>query len=539
MVQFAISAGLSTALSFIGTFFGKTTGQKATYAPCTKVPPSGPSDTPFILPVGAVCPAVATSYYQAYFSPASNPFYEPDGTNPYEILQNSNSLEPLIFRYKETSWSTLLPNGPLTKPFSQANIYGTFFLNKPLNLCPQKLRVETGLSDSKIEALAVPLPVVCDAKGSVDIVKTASSISLWVIPGAPLSEDVNVPVNDSATKNATAATSPFPNGLASILFIYAIKKVTLYIELGGARGGGVKVFANGVNPITGGVPLDPSYIGGNRGVVYGLYTLNENEVLKVFLGSAGQELLGPDDLPAFGGNGQSGLGTIFGGANGGGASYISHYVGPDALDKALANETKFSTLVCVAGGGGGASRNASGGSAGLTDSNFSYGQAGITNPYGSSGGKSLALGPAPYLPGLKTNDFSGGGGVETSGGQSNVTEPTEPKSSYGKRIEPFVNDGGASVVTESGSGGGGGGGGLFGGGAGGFNGLPKPNNIHGAGGGGSSWTGLLKPANIGARVSLNAYRNTTWSSIPKKGFAQSYAGYSDFGYLVIGLPTIV
>jgi len=540
MLPFVVSSGLSTFLGLLGTW-GKSERKK--YGPCTQIA-QVPTETPFELPVDNVCPNDSSSYYMAYFSPASNPFFVPTGPNPYDIVPYSNVIiNAPFFRYKESTWNTLLPNGPINSPFPQANVIGTNFNSAPLNMCPQKLLIEAENQPTKTEALAVPLPIIRGPAGSVDGNLTSSALKLWVIPGTSnltgltLGTDINVPVNKGATAGATAASKPFPNGLSSTLYIYAVKDVTIFIELGGARGGNVEVYANGVNPITGvGVPLDPSYVGGNRGVVHGLYTLQANEVLKVFLGSVGQEL-GMSDVPSFGGNGQSGIGTIFGGANGGGASYICHFTGTDALDNAFADTAKYSKLICVAGGGGGSSRNASGGSAGFTDNDFKYGEAPVAKAFGSSGGKSYALGPAPYLPGLKTNEFSGGGGVETSGGQSNVTEPTEPKSSYGKRIAPFKTDGGGSVVTESGSGGGGGGGGLYGGGAGGFNGLPKPNNIHGAGGGGSSWTGFLQPATTGTRVSLNCYRNETWANIPKsKSFPQSYAGYSDFGYIVIGLP---
>jgi hypothetical protein len=276
-------------------------------------------------------------------------------------------------------------------------------------------------------------------------------------------------------------------------------------------------------------------------VVYGTYKLEKGDVLKVFLGSVGQEIQGPSDVIQFDGNGQGGQGTILGGANGGGASYICHY--PESygnpFERAIKNESVYSKLVCVAGGGGGASRNASGGFAGNFDNQFLYGESAQKKSYGSSGGRSYIVGPAPYLPGLRTNDFSGGGGVETSGGQSNVALPTFLTSSYGKKLDPFIQDGAGSVVTESGSGGGGGGGGLFGGGAGGFNGLPKPNNVHGGGGGGSSWTGLLQSATRKEAVSLNAYRTNAWKNIPTStSFPLSYAGYSDFGYLVIGLPRI-
>ena len=538
MISF-ITAIVSGAISGLGAIIGvNQTSIRKKYPPCTVA--DGPN-TVFALPIDGTCPNENQPYYMSYLSPASNPYFVNNKKSPYQILDGALGSKPK-FVYGPSTWKTLVPNGPVTNLFAQKNVFGSAYtyegISLPLNMCPQQRSFPDLQNVIQNEALALPLPIVCDVKGVTDLVATNNELTVWVISGLPESS-TNVPV--TFEDGLLADKKPFPNGLASTLYIYAVKDVTLFLELGGAMGGSVDVYANGVNPLTGrGLPLNPGYIGGTRGVVSGLFTLSAGDVLKVFLGSVGQELTGLSDIPYFDGNGQSGIATLFGGANGGGASYICHFpssVG-NPLDKAFANETAFSKLVCVAGGGGGASRNASGGSAGFTDNLFLYGSGPEKNPYGSSGGRSYVLGTAPYLPGLKLNELSGGGGVETAGGQSNVTEPTSPQSSFGKRIEPFKTDGGGSVVTESGSGGGGGGGGLYGGGAGGFNGQPKPNNTHGGGGGGSSWTGLLKsPTKL--PVSLNAYRNESWLKIPSyKTFPLTYAGYREYGYLVIGLPTL-
>lgn len=531
LIQAAISAGLS--------IFGNTVGsQKVTkvrYAPCTKADLKSPESTKFELPESNVCPELSREYTLTYFSPVSNPYNDP--SKYYQRIPSGTPNEPMLI-LGPSSWDTLMPNIRMTKIAIGAEndvVKGLFVDSLPLNMCPQKVsnKLESG---SVVEsAQAVPLPFESDAKGNIT---NQADKRLWVFPGRPFKSDVNVPVR-ADTKNGVT-TYAANNGLATILYIYAVRDSTLFIELGGANGGSVPVYANGFDPVTKvGLPLNPSYTGGTRGVVYGLYDLKAGDVLKVWLGSVGQELASPTDVPQFDGNGQGGLATLLGGANGGGASYITHFLNADgrSLERAFANETLYSKLVCVAGSGGGASRNASGGSAGLTDLAFLYGQRSGKNTYGSAGGQSFVLGTAPYVPGLRVNGYSGGGGVETAGGNSNVFEPLEPMSSYGRRLDPFKEgSGGGSVVTDTGSGGGGGGGGLFGGGAGGFNGRAKPNNIHGAGGGGSSWTGLLKTATSGEPVTLNAYRDANWSTIPtSKDFPLSYSGYSDFGYLVIGL----
>jgi hypothetical protein len=376
------------------------------------------------------------------------------------------------------------------------------------------------------------------------------SPTVYIIPGKSIgASPYNVPaVRFTGTSDTIPDASFF--GQTNVLYIYAKQEVTLYVELSGAYGGSFTVYPNGVNPNTGiAIPLEPGFEGGSPGIVYGLYTLNKNDVLKVFLGTAGEEVQNSLGVLRNNGFGQGGLGTIFGGSNGGGASYAVHFKSTnntdedvyDALTRSF-TASSTGTLVCIAGAGGGASRNASGGSAGFSETSYAslvYGAILEHGPIGSRGGVNNIIGAAPYDAGLLVNQFSGGGGVLTTGGQSNVPDQIPYRGSFGTKLTPFstsTGSNGGTVSTSTGSGGGGGGGGLYAGGAGGWNGLPKPNNVHGAGGGGSSWRGLLQKTTRGSQSygNLNVYR-ASFGDQGRIWDTREFRLQNRNGYLVLGL----
>ena len=494
----------------------------------SKVTKSGPcanangASTQFILnDAGGACYGPEQQYEMVYFGPEGNPTVD---VNEQIIDANSLVYEPTITGIQYT-YQIYRPDSAViqTQRVSNVNCYVNANFTRPLNMCPQLLQLD--LKSPVTSATATCLPI------------NSQSPKAYITCGLPNGSQ------SSENWPAVAYTSqPVPgqesNGLATVLYIDVVQTCTLYIELGGARGGDVEVYSSGIDPISGTAkPLDPSYVGGKPGVVFGKLTVQAGEVLKVFLGSQGTSALDNIGTLAYNGNGQGGLGTIYGGANGAGCSYIIKY-GPTGTKNALslAYESGLTySLVAVAGGGGGASRNASGGSAGLSADSMLYGATqDSTNAFGSAGGKSFILGSAPLVPGRSANDLSGGGGVTSAGGASLVTFQEPPRASEGTLLKPFLGQlspqpqGGGSVNTVVGSGGGGGGGGLCGGGAGGFNGYPKPNNVHGAGGGGSSFQGLLQSATTGQAVCLNAYR------VPQPPVWDSVA-CNRHGYLVIGI----
>lgn len=608
------SSVITGGIAALASLFHKAPGTASNVGPCGS--PSGPSGPAvFALPLAAqggpngVCASsdveATRSYQLALFSPVGNPMVDAasGATGPSVLLSTDKNTADVTPTATATDFPaftqlkdlvagqpvpiTLMPSKAVTVAAPIQDNVNLFTASggsaEPssdtvYNFCPQTFVFESdfdaGLKQSNFTS-AVPLPVSIVSRVADP---TTTDPKIWVFAGladtAAGTNGLNVPVNIDATKRFLAASanggSSAPNGLATTLYVYAIKPVVIYLELGGASGGSVDVYSGGIDPKTKKpVKLDPGYVGGAPGVVYGLYPLAAGDTLKVCLGSLGDTNL---SLPApFDGNGQGGIGTMFGGANGGGASYAVHYAassygGPNASKEAFAAALadQNGTLVCVAGGGGGASRNASGGHAGFCETtvgpsgpiaaygSLGYGSAVTSSAFGSPGGATNVLGLAPVAPSHLLNGFSGGGGVVTTGGQSNVPNPAQgDRSCWGHKLQPFVQSGangghgGGSVITDTGSGGGGGGGGLFGGGAGGYNGVAKPNNLHGAGGGGSSWFGLLKPGttplpvklsdgsepqSVGRSSSLNMYRDAA-----KTGAA--WPPGSGYGYMVIGLSS--
>lgn len=489
----AVASALTGALAGAASYVYKKNSTNQ-FAPCSAANVSEPNSTPLAIP-DALNQCTSTTFEMIYLSPnnnflASGSAMEADGTkwNDYQVYRPSASINASKFQSNTSTWYN-----PATE--------------EPLNMCPQ-MYTKDGATVSS--ASAVPMPLLA----------TEPLVYIYSGPTAG-----NVLGGVAAISSTAQAFSP-------TLYIQAVNDVTLFLELGGARGGSVPVYTNGVDSTTGNPSADgPGYVGGAPGVVYGLYSLKTNDVLRVQLGSLGFWSTDPSAPPPFDGLGQGGLATTLAGANGGGASYAVHFEGVNAMEDAM-NAESNGTLVCVAAGGGGASRNASGGDAGFGADKLVYGGS-VSQPFGSAGGQSFFTGPAPTVSGRPINDFSGGGGVMTAGGRSNVPSPWPTEtSSFGSRLQPFVTDGAGSVNTDTSAGGGGGGGGLYGGGAGGYNGAPKPNNIHGAGGGGSSWTGSLRPATSGPAVTLNAYRT-------------SFGGTSQWdpktlhqnGYLVLGIAS--
>jgi hypothetical protein len=527
----ALTAAAISAVSFglyklASVFKTKNAGG----GPCIASSANAPAEMPFVLPQpDGQCPKSEPPQYDlVFFSPEGNPTIatneqEPDGTRTHSAV-----VSGIKYTYQAYTRST---SSEVKNPVSNVNCYINAITSVPLNMAPQLLRT-SDTAEAPISGTATFLPL-----GSL-------SPTLVVTCGLPNGTQIseNWPAVDYSAAQPPAG-APVSNGLATVMYIEALNDCYVYLEIGGARGGNVEVYTSGIDPISGTAkPLDPSYVGGKPGVVFGTLRLVAGDVLKVFLGSQGTSALDSTGALIYDGNGQAGLGTIYGGSNGGGPTYIVKYdskLKGGALSAAYEAQNTYD-LIAVAAGGGGASRNASGGSGGLNADFMNYGQAQtVSSVFGSSGGKSFILGPAPYVPGRLTNDFSGGGGLITIGGASLVTSQQPSRASEGSSLKPFVGQispqpqGGASVNTVVGSGGGGGGGGYYGGGAGGFNGYPKPNNVHGAGGGGSSFLGSsLEAATKGLNVNMNAYRAAVAQPLwdPLK--------CNTNGYLLIGLPAV-
>lgn len=560
-MQYA-SAALGSIGAFVISFIRFPKHKKS--SPCT-VAKGNP--TTFVLPMADnICPVGTPKYDLVYFSPVNDPlsnnsliftsattavtaFFSPSGPSGRGQFIQQNPQFPNVplfsFNYGsqlQTEYVTMQaryqgPTDIVNLYVGQTNDPATLSLTTPLNMCPQSFIKNATAAMASQFATAVPMPV-----------KSAQPLEpvLWIIPGLSTAQQssngINVPSLTSAPSGLNYVST---QGLASTLYVVCKSATTIFIELVGASGGNVPIYTAGIDPATGLPRMTPGYTGGQPGVVFGLYNLSQNDVLKIFIGSKGDEVLNTTGLTTFDGNGQGGLGTVFGGANGGGASYCVHYKSAsfkNSLDLTLTaaiDSNAKNTLVCVAGGGGGASRNASGGHAGSFGS-ITYGTSvqdslGKTvSANGSAGGSQFITGDSPVKPNINANGLSGGGGTQTRGGVSTVPNqvPTDT-SSWGHSLKPFLDTGldgchgGGSVATDIGSGGGGGGGGLYGGGAGSWNGLPKPNNVHGGGGGGSSWTGLLKPATSDVSATLNAYRSgkIVWP-------------VNSYGSLVIGCPLV-
>ena len=561
----------------------KPNGKQPINRPCTIA--SG-STTEINLPnLDGSCSKDPGNLQLIYMNPCGNPnmsqdiaIFLPnknsDGSYTSQINKNTNndgveftfdSGSGLQTQYCTMGLSKTLPFGRVQIPQNSSAQFAT------INMCPQTFTKDNKNIDF---ACAVALPLF----GSNN--PGTTSPSAWVIPGLSStsmeSNGINVPC--TFDPNSTPTNSITRTGLATEIYMIFLKDTIFSLELTGAYGGTVNVYTNGVDP-NGQPSTVEGYLGGEPGVVYGLYTAKANDVIKFFLGSPGDDSSQWTNplLFSFNGNGQAGLGTTYGGVNGGGPSYAVHYP-VSQFKKAGASEKLFEgplqsaisnldgLLICVAGGGGGSSRNASGGHAGLdnyddpvTGKSLNYGtqNAVITkNPngsiksrvpksvYGSAGSANFVTGSAASLRQRSVNGISGGGGVLTIGGQSNVPNPIKRHACDGQELKPFVGQsetssgtgGGCATATDIGSGGGGGGGGLFGGGAGGYNGLAKPNNVHGAGGGGSSSFGLLEknangPDGLGY-YSLNKFRDIQW---PIQQLSTETPNQK-YGSLVIGWP---
>jgi hypothetical protein len=353
----------------------------------------------------------------------------------------------------------------------------------------------------------------------------------------PSSTDTKAIITPGPQTNNTNVKSGLGLGLTNTMYIDIQEDCSMYIEIAGGRGGTFPVYANGVNSQNQAIPLTPGFIGGTPGTVFGVLSCRKGDIFKVALGSVGIELDANQNSVTNNNSfksGQGGIGTIFGGANGGGASYIVKH--SNIFD---AYENINGEIIVVAGGGGGASRNASGGFAGSSADGLLYGGTIETRAAASAGGLSNVVDLAPLVLNHRVNGLSGGGGSTTVGGLSSIIGTPERNSCWGQKIQPFEDSGlvpsanghsgGASVITFSGTGGGGGGGGFYGGGAGAWNLLPKPNNLHGAGGGGSSFS-LLKPATRN-QASINVYRQ---DDLPVNNPNNNLYG---FGFLVLGIKS--
>jgi hypothetical protein len=388
-----------------------------------------------------------------------------------------------------------------------------------LNMTPVQLQAP----DNTITSTAIQMPL------SLAVGQTVTP-KMLVLPGR---STIKEPLNTPGTSASLSLTN--------VLYITCLVDTTVYIELGGGQGGNVPVYTNGVD-FNGDPTSQVGYYGGNGGFVSGLLDLAVGDALKVFIACAGTLVTDPTGTAA---QGEGGLGTIFGGANGGGASYIVKYAGNrdrpnEALGRALSGSA--GQLLAVAAGGGGASRNAAGGDAGFSDSRVTssgdiaertaYGMPPLAPSSGSYAGLEFVLGYAPFnVAYAAPSGYAGGSGLMSTGGASSVPDQVPVRGSNGRKLTPFVGRSGGSVETNSGTGGGGGGSGFFGGGAGGYNGLSKPKNIHGGGGGGSSVSYLRSP-NTGTAVSLNLYRTGSWP-VSTVGLADTQLA-SD-GYLVLGV----
>lgn len=642
-------AGLAALLKYF-TSNGKEMPPKKRYAPCIDTPkaPLGPIDTVFELPIQGVCPTELPQYDLVYINPVNAPLMNPDiytfnssseglnktlsdalngsSTDP-KIVQNNPNIEPFCFAYNDIIQTQYFPmtvnptafktanalvnaNLALTESLTNVSVAvstsQTVSQEVPINLCPQTFAYGTAATGGTgaagaasantsgtdtIFSTCLPLPVIRTTSASV----SSGPRNAILFPGlssVPQGQNgINFPMTPGPPLSATQSNKrTVPNivnpGLASELYLLAYEDVTFYLELQGAAGGSVNIYSNGIDPVTQTPVTVQAYQGGQPGTVFGLYTLKKSEVLKIFLGSPGDnstQWLTPN-VYNFDGNGQGGQGTMYGGTNGGGASYAVHYqmsyfqnnaapglaglCGPifnnGPLTAALSNQPG-GLLVCVAGGGGGASRNASGGNAGLNAADPSIGglrygtqqtvlvngQAKPISAFGSAGGPLLVAGPAAEARTRATNGISGGGGAQTVGGASAIANPTSERSCFGARLQPFVGNtstssgsgGGSATATDIGSGGGGGGGGLFGGGAGAWNNAYKPNNLHGAGGGGSSSFGLLQ--RVGQQnISLNALRSTSkwpvadtpFDVLPWPGQENTFSSAKNYGQLILGWP---
>jgi len=516
LLPFLSNLTVSTGIALFGNIFPKAEMRPRNpgNAPCMK---TGQDRIALPLGNGPFCPAEEMTYTFSFFCGPTNvsnvgivsslvPIPYSSGIGDQTVDYYPITPSPAFTPVQTSNYVSYLSSGSVS--------FGPNSPPQPVNLCPSiyKFTDANGQQTTRYSVYKFP---------------TASGGSIaTILPGPQLPENPNV-----------IATSPTKNGLSNTIYIDINNNSTLYVELGGGRGGPFPVYANGVDFNKKAIPLEPGFVGGSPGVVYGLLRVNKGQVLKVFLGSVGVEL----DVNSNSLNlnnpfqsGQGGIGTIFGGSNGGGSSYIMRFRN---LSDAYANNN--GDLIAVAAGGGGASRNASGGNGGSSDDSLSYGQPIKSKLAGSAGGLSNVVDVAPTVLTHRTNGLSGGGGSTTVPGLSSVTDTPERNSSWGQPLSPFEDSGfvptinghhgGGSVITFSGSGGGGGGEGYNGGGAGAWNLLTKPNNVHGAGGGGSSMSSLRPVTRDNSNI--NVYRKQL---MPVNDPNQPLYG---FGYLVLGVES--
>jgi len=519
-----LEAAVSSLLAIL-SYGISTLGKVKDYTKaCTK---SNKSETQFkLLDSSGTCSSMGnnTVYQLLYFDPMSNPTFDGPQAQAKYMVNNSSAL-PQDILSTQYQYQPYIPNTSTTSTISPSTVPNTQLLfparasSPPLNICPQVLQYPNSLYKASCVQLPFKTPT-----------QTIPNFVVNVFPGLPMSGNaINTPaIADSASQ-----------GQCNILYISVLQDATLFVELGGAQGGNVLVYTGGVDFTGTASEINPPYVGGLGGIVFGQLVVKQGDCLKVFLGTTGTEVTDPQAITNF--QGEGGIATVLGGANGGGPSYLVHYKlssitkhyaqykGHETLSAAFDNNASCGTLIAVAGGGGGSGRNASGGSAGFSSADLAYGDAiQGTEAYGSLAGPTFVLGQAPYVVNHNGSSLAGGGGTLSSGGKSLVQNSTQKSQCDGSKLKHLFDDnsrhGGGSVVTEIGSGGGGGGGGYYGGGSGAWNGQSKPGNIHGGGGGGSSMNSMIWCTNGLQNCTLNAYR--PWNRT------------STDGYLVLGVPIV-
>lgn len=582
MLSLLASMSITAGVGLMNTVFGSTLYPKASGAAkqqqCSTIDPDTPLATPFVLPsLDSTCPAKPPAYTLMYFEPRGNPATELETPNSRDFRFVRTMHKPEFAAQATTfTYDYWQPNDSLLArdTFAGPNKNVKLFYDtrqagvpasptaaataRPLNFMPQTFDAVGQLPTA---TLGPPEKFEINP----DTQEVIDNSVFWVVPGKKEFKSATY-VKQTATD--VARTSEM-YGYQSEVYVIIRKTATLYLELCGARGGSVNVYSDGIGP-DGEPILINTFRGGAPGVVYGLLRVNAGDVLYVHVGLVGTQVTGADIVTGVNkATAQGGKATVQAGANGGGMTYVYRFpAGPrgiyqSAIDAALSGAFQYADLVAVAGGGGGASKMASGGSAGHSDDTILYGSqpqlplattVGATTgsaaaaaattaarrqptpSAGSQGGIPYILEPAPFHPSPVPNGISGGGGVGTRGGQSQVNGQ-----SAGKSAAPHISlqDNGGSVITETTSGGGGGGGGLTGGGAGGWNGLSKPNNVHGAGGGGSSSFGRLVKTTKGPySACLNLYRpfKPVAPAVAAAGASAVNLVPNTDGYFIIGVP---
>jgi len=262
-------------------------------------------------------------------------------------------------------------------------------------------------------------------------------------------------------------------------------------------GGGVasKLFGDGVKNVTiklwgagGGADNGDAEPGGSGGYVEVSSTLlSAGTTLYVYVGQKGSNAAnGGDYTTRFGGGGRAGN-PSFGGASGGGASYVYKD-----------NVQGVGTLLSVSGGGGGNAYSGGGNGGGSTA------DAGLT--YQTAGG--------------------GGGGTQSAGGAGGAGGNGGGAGNPGS----FLQGGNGGTVNPPAGCGGGGGGGYYGGGGGGGNGS---GHSGGGAGGGSSYvnTSFLTSIQNLKNASRGVANNTSDPDYsPSINFGGSHTGPGEGGH---------